>query len=207
VSVGHAGGGHYGGQGGDGGQFVPGSPLSGHHSLSIGNLSNDNMTGTDYQYFNLANLADGLKINMGFRFAILFIAFAGWLYVIYWVRHHEPLANQVIGVNTCNSPTANQDRSIMAAMKNCYVLKTTPDLAPPYVPCPQTVDKPKEFTYPSFTNTNFGQAFDKVDYKIEDRTQLGPGQAISSPIAYPDLINFDQRFGMPVSSHTTIVTR
>jgi hypothetical protein len=192
----NTGGGHQGGHFAQGGE-------SGHHVLSVGDLSNDNMTGTDYQYFNVTNFIDGLRINMGIRFAILFIAFAGWLYVVYWIRHHEPLANQVIGINT---PTANQDRSIIAAMKNSYALKTTSDLASPYVPESPPIDKSVEFTYPSITNNNFVPAPEEFSYKRQDRMPVGPGQAMSSPIVSPDL-NFDQRFGLPVYAHETIVSR
>ncbi len=167
---------------------------SGHPSHHFGNLSNDNMLGGNFQYWNLANFMEGLRINTGIRFAILFIAFAGWLYVIYWVRHHEPFVNQMIGTHSYLAPTAPQDKSIVAAIKKVFPLKTSENMGTLYVPSPEAIEKPKEFiTTDPITASEIPQH--------NDRMIVGPGQAISAPVEY-SRSNFDERFGLPANSQT-----
>ncbi len=170
---------------------------SGHHVLNVGDLSNDNMLGTDYQYWNLKHFAEGLKINTGMRFAILFIAFAGWLYIIYWIRHHEPFANQAIGVQTSLAPTANEDKRMVAAIKNAFPWRTSANMGNLFVPSPQGAQLLEESS-PNNANRN-NQTTNSDSGLLENRFSVGPGQAISAPIVYPKL-NIDQRFGLPTNS-------
>ncbi len=169
------------------GHSVHSASQSGHHNLNIGNLSNGNMLGGNYQYWNLANFMEGLKVNTGIRFAVLFIAFAGWLYVIYWIRHHEPFINQMIGTQTSLAPTAAQDKSMVAAIRNVFPWRTSPSMGELYVPSPEVKKDSREITKMSPTPSY-----------VENRMIFGPGQAISAPLE-STRPNFDDRFGSPVN--------
>lgn len=162
-----------------GGDHSHGSGESHIYHDSAGDLLNYNLLGGDIQYYNFQNLTEGLRISNGIRFSVLFIAFAGWLYIVYFLRHHEPLKHQAIGMSSVSTVTTPQDKSIVASIKNCFPLKTSADFGTLYVPTPE--DTPTENRQPII-----GQ----------------PDQAISAPLTYtsPD---FDERFGYAANSKFT----
>lgn len=153
-----------------------------------GDLLNYNLLGGDIQYYNFQNLIEGLRINNGIRFSILFIAFFGWLYIVYWLRHHEPLKHQAIGMSTVSTVTTPQDKSIIASIKNCFPLKTSADFGTLYVPTPEDTPPENQYMAP------------RIQSKETQPPITGqPGQAISAPLTYTDP-DFDQRFGYAANS-------
>jgi hypothetical protein len=130
-------------------------------------------------------LIDGLRISNGVRFAILFIAFFGWLYVVYWLRHHEPPLNQSADMSSVPSSSAKQDGSMMASIRNAFPFKTSEDSGKLYVPTaePETVQSEYQKT--------------EVSNRISVMPSR-PGAAISAPLNYIDR-DFDQRFGEPIN--------
>jgi len=75
----------------------------------------------------LAELAKGIKITPNFLLAMAFLAFTAWLFVVYWIRRHEPLANQVLGQPRPVAPTARQDLVMMGNSRNALPIKTAPN--------------------------------------------------------------------------------
>lgn len=74
----------------------------------------------------LSELAKGIKITPNFLLAMAFLAFTAWLFVVYWIRRHEPLANQVLGQPRPVAPTARQDLVMMGNSRNALPIKTAP---------------------------------------------------------------------------------
>lgn len=180
MSSGFSGGSH-----GGGGMSGGSGEGSGHHSMGmVGDLQNSNMLGSELQAFSFSTLMDGLKVNSGVRFFALFASFLGWLYVIYWVRHHEPLVNQAIGVYSPQSSTTSDDRTLVAAVKNAFPFRTSGSMGALYVPSPKVPesDKHERAIFPI--------------YGTAAPVQAGPGQAIAAPFSETNQ-GFDERFGNP----------
>ncbi len=149
---------------------------------------NYNPLGSYSDIYKMDYLTEGLKMNHGIRFAILFIAFAGWLYIVYWIRHHDPLKTQAIGVSTVAAPTASQDKSIVSSVRNAFPLKTSQDFGSLYVPSPQPIS----------SDSNNQQPEKPLESQNKTPIKAQPGAALSSPLTYVDQ-GFDQRFGLPVN--------
>ena len=133
--------------------------------------------------YKLEHFTEGLRINNGIRFGVLFIAFFGWLYIVYWVRHHEPLTQQTIGLNAASAPTAAQDKSIVSSVSKAFPFKTSPEFGMLYAPSPQNVNKSSSYIEPNR----------KIPLKLR------AGEALSAPINYVDG-DFDERFGQPTNN-------
>ncbi len=201
MSSGFSGGGHGGGHSGMGANHS-GDGGSGHHSMHIGDLQNSNILGSELQAISFSTLIEGLKVNSGVRFAVLFATFIGWLYVVYWVRHHEPLANQTIGITTIQSSTAAEDRSIVAGIKNAFPFRTCSAMGGLYCPSPKPAEGSLEANNmnqpPSQYQTGIFPEFQQAV-----SAQVGPGQAMSASFSEFSEQGFDQRFGSP--SHQLFV--
>ncbi len=76
----------------------------------------------------------GIKITPNFMFFLLFFGFFCWLFVIYWVRHNEPLANQVLGSPRAHSHKIAADRKLVAGVKNAFPVQTSSKTGEIYVP-------------------------------------------------------------------------
>ncbi len=76
------------------------------------------------QSMKLSNLFAGIHISPNVLFFLMFSAFVGWLFVLYWIRHNEPFANQVLGSNAY-SPTAAADRRMIAGVRSAMPFRTT----------------------------------------------------------------------------------
>lgn len=86
------------------------------------------------QAIKLADLFQGINVTPNVMFLVLFIGFAAWLGVIYWVRHHEPMANQVLGNTGGYSTTAAEDRRLVAGMRYAVPIRTSASTGSVYVP-------------------------------------------------------------------------
>lgn len=78
----------------------------------------------------------GINISANFWLAMMFLGFISWLFVVYWIRHHEPFANQVLGTGAAQSATANYDRRMMAEIREAIPINNSAQGETIYVPDP-----------------------------------------------------------------------
>ncbi len=86
------------------------------------------------QGLKLSDALSGITFSQNFMWFVLFAGFFLWLFVIYWVRHHEPLANQVIGEPKDHAPTAGADRELVAGIKRVLPVRTSDKTGDFFVP-------------------------------------------------------------------------
>lgn len=91
------------------------------------------------QSMKLSNALQGIVITPSVWLLLLFTGFVAWLFVIYWIRHHEPLINAVIGTGAAQSATAGYDRKMMAGIKDAFPVRTRGEL---YCPSPPPIQAP-----------------------------------------------------------------
>jgi len=80
----------------------------------------------------------GITVTANFWMAMMFLGFISWLFVVYWIRHHEPFSNAVLGTGAAQSATASYDRKIMAQMNEACPFRTSRDGGMTYAPEPLT---------------------------------------------------------------------
>ena len=90
------------------------------------------------QGLRIENLIAGINITPNHLLIMLFAAFIGWLGVIYFIRHHEPFANQVLGSSAAYAPTAGADQRLINSSRDALPFKTSASSGIVYVPQPQT---------------------------------------------------------------------
>jgi len=167
---------------------------------NFGQLGNDfastDIMGSDMENISWPALFQGLKVNTGVRFIVVFSTFVCWLYVVYWVRHHEPFINQSMGISAPHSATTAADRSIMA-----HVIKVLPFHSPGikssafYSPKPiERVPLKQSYFTAGAYNESFGQGRATKTYT---GWALNPGPTMAAPLIAPAEQKFDQRFGSP----------
>lgn len=86
------------------------------------------------QGVKIGNVFQGINITPNFLLLLLFSWMVAWLGVIYWIRHHEPLANQVLGSSGAYAPTAVSDRSMLHGLKEVFPVKTSSSTGHIYTP-------------------------------------------------------------------------
>ncbi|SRR5579885_2877033 len=88
------------------------------------------------QAVKLSDVLQGINVTPNVLFLFLFFAFFGWLFVIYWVRHHDPMAHTQIGQSRRwgYASTATVDRQIVAGMRHAVPIRTSPYTGDVYVP-------------------------------------------------------------------------
>jgi hypothetical protein len=86
----------------------------------------------------LSDVLQGINVTPNFLFLLLFLGFTAWLGVVYWVRHHEPLANHVLGTGNgaAQSASAIADRRLVAGIKKTLPIRTSHETGEFYVPIP-----------------------------------------------------------------------
>ena len=82
----------------------------------------------------ISDLFQGVKFTPNFMFFLLFLGFFLWIFVIYWVRHNEPLANQVLGTPKGDRHKTAVDRQLVAGIKNAFPVQTSSSTGEVYVP-------------------------------------------------------------------------
>jgi hypothetical protein len=87
----------------------------------------------------LSDVLQGVKLTPNMLFMMLYASFVSWLFVIYWIRHHEPLANSVLGTAAPGSATAAADRRIIAGTKLAFPARTSEQTGDIYVPGEQNI--------------------------------------------------------------------
>ncbi len=94
----------------------------------------------------LKDMLHGIKFTPNFMFFLLFFGFFLWLFVIYWVRHNEPLADSVLGTPKGNQRKAAADRRLVAGIKNAFPVQTsatTGEIYVPNTPVPTQIAEPR----------------------------------------------------------------
>jgi hypothetical protein len=86
------------------------------------------------QSVKLSDALEGIKVTPNMLFICMFFCFIAWLGVIYWVRHHEPLANSVLGTAAAHCATSAADRQILAGTKYAFPGRTCAEMGDIYVP-------------------------------------------------------------------------
>lgn len=81
--------------------------------------------GASVKGVKLSDMLQGINVTPNFMLAMLFLGFTAWLFVIYWIRHNEPLANQVLGTPQACAPTAYQDRQLVKGLKHALPIRTS----------------------------------------------------------------------------------
>jgi hypothetical protein len=94
------------------------------------------------QSVTLSDALQGLYITPNQLHLLLFLGFIGWLFVIYWIRHHEPLANDVLGMRAVSAQMTAQDRQLLAGTKYAFPESTNSETGDIYVPGVQDVQLP-----------------------------------------------------------------
>lgn len=94
------------------------------------------------QSMKLSHFTKGITISANFWLLMMFMGFTSWLFVVYWIRHHEPLANAVIGTRVVGTPTANYDRRMLAGIREAFPARVSPDGGQIFVPSPKGTPDP-----------------------------------------------------------------
>jgi hypothetical protein len=83
----------------------------------------------------LSHLFEGLHFTTNCWQIVLFLGFIAYLFVIYWIRHHDPLASEVMGNRVMQGDVA--DQRIVDATKVAIPIKSSYDTGSIYVPSSQ----------------------------------------------------------------------
>lgn len=144
----------------------------------------------------LSDAVSGINITPNFLFLLLFVGLTLWLYVVYWIRHNEPLANSVIGTGAAVSATAAADRRIVAGIKKTFPVRTSADSGDIYVPTPHG---------PSWAAPMPPAPVPPMPAPSPAPTPLGSTQYYSQPSSYghvlPAPVPYYSAFGQPDQSH------
>lgn len=132
-----------------------------------------------------SELLQGVKFTPNALFFLLFFGFFMWLFVIYWVRHHEPLANQVLGTPKGDANKAAVDRRLVAGIKNAFPVQTSPSTGEVYVP--GVVVDPSQMASPALSSLPQAPSINSAQY--QQGTVLVPGASFGTSST-----------GMPASS-------
>ena len=112
---------------GDGGGFDSGGFMDG-TVADAGQATGSPLTSSgagSIKGVKLSDMLQGINVTPNFMLAMLFLGFTAWLFVIYWIRHNEPLANQVLGTPQAVAPTAYQDQQIVKGLKHALPIRTS----------------------------------------------------------------------------------
>ncbi len=109
-----------------------------HHHHHAGELSSNPqgsaMWTSAFAGLKFSDLFRGITVTPNMMFLFLFLGFTGWLGVVYWVRHNEPFASQVIGTRTAHAPTGHADRKLVEGIRQALPFRTSPTAGMIYVP-------------------------------------------------------------------------
>jgi hypothetical protein len=132
----------------------------------------------------LSHLFDGLGFSRNFKLLALLSGFVLWLFVVYWIRHHEPLLHEVMGKGIAHSTTADADKVMLNGVKAAFPIKTSSQGYALYQPEVSSSDNAAQHYAQDIApepKTNASSAYANV----------GPGQAISAPTFA------EAKFGLP----------
>jgi hypothetical protein len=88
-----------------------------------------------FQNMKLSHFFHGIHVSTNFSILMAFLFFLGWLFVVYWVRHNEPFADQVLGT-VPQSITSAVDRRLVDGIKQAFPIRLSSDTGAIYEPLP-----------------------------------------------------------------------
>jgi len=83
---------------------------------------------------SLAEAFKGIRVTPNFLYLCLFSGFTLWLFVVYWIRHNEPLANQVLGSGPMHTRSVVDDRRLLNSVKDAMPFRTSATFGDIYTP-------------------------------------------------------------------------
>ncbi|HEY9715701.1 MAG TPA: hypothetical protein V6C72_19660 [Chroococcales cyanobacterium] len=86
-----------------------------------------------------ANLLHGITISANVWWLILFLGYISWLFVLYWIRHHDPFTDATIGTRAPQTATSSYDRRVIDHCRGATPVKTSQSggLGSVFVPIPR----------------------------------------------------------------------
>lgn len=83
---------------------------------------------------SLSEAFKGIRVTPNFLYLCLFSGFTFWLFVVYWIRHNEPLANQVLGTGPMHTRSVVDDRRLLNSVKDAMPFRTSSSFGDIYTP-------------------------------------------------------------------------
>jgi hypothetical protein len=83
---------------------------------------------------SLSEAFKGIRVTPNFLYLCLFSGFTFWLFVVYWIRHNEPLANQVLGTGPMHTRSVVDDRRLLNSVKDAMPFRTSQTFGDIYTP-------------------------------------------------------------------------
>lgn len=83
---------------------------------------------------SLAEAFKGIRVTPNFLYLCLFAGFTFWLFVVYWIRHNEPMANQVLGNSPVHTRHSVDDRRLLNSVKEAMPFRTSSTFGDIYTP-------------------------------------------------------------------------
>ncbi|CAN5735938.1 hypothetical protein BH10CYA1_BH10CYA1_34240 [soil metagenome] len=93
------------------------------------------------QGMKLSHALEGIKVSINVWFFFFYMMCIFWLFLVYWIRHHEPLANGVLGRGAAKYETAAADRRIIDNCRDATPIRTSQNQAC-YAPMPAEFHDP-----------------------------------------------------------------
>ncbi|CAN5346081.1 hypothetical protein BH11CYA1_BH11CYA1_21770 [soil metagenome] len=129
-----------GGGGGDGGGIDHGHDHGdhgdhGHHGHDMGGHPDQSPIWSQaMQGLKLNDFISSIRITPNHLLLFMFAGFTGWLGVIYWIRHHEPMANHMLGSGPAYTSHSQADRLLINGAREALPIKTVAGSGVVYTP-------------------------------------------------------------------------
>ena len=123
-----------GGGGGDGGGIDHGHDHGDHGHDMGGHPDQSPIWSQAMQGLKLDDFINSIRITPNHLLLFMFAAFTGWLGVIYWIRHHEPMANHMLGSGPAYTPHFQADRLLINGAREALPIKTVAGSGQVYTP-------------------------------------------------------------------------
>ncbi|MDR3613520.1 MAG: hypothetical protein P4L53_08130 [Candidatus Obscuribacterales bacterium] len=160
------------------------------------------------QALKVSNIVDGLKFTPAMGMFCLFLGFVSWLFVVYFIRHHEPFANSVLGTMP-QSLGVSTDRRLIDGVKGAMPFKTSKATGDFYTPLPggaqnpaiapaivsQPIVAPAPFASAPIVTSSFGsprnynEASNSQSEPASAFQQYSPQSVVSPPVQNGFVIN------------------
>jgi len=148
---------------------------------------------TALQHMRLSKALEGIHVSNNAGLLILFLGMGIWLFVVYAVRHHDPLAKQITtGANKALSVRRQIDERVVSSMRGALPVHMSSDAGTIFVPGSNSSVSISEEEGLQMNPTP--QLF-QDDLDKQNASSTGPGAASaarSGPFA-------DPRFGSPLN--------
>lgn len=148
-------------------------------------------------------------------FFLFYVMCIFWLFIVYWIRHHEPLANSVLGRGAAKYETAAADRRIIDNCRDATPIRTSQSQAY-YAPMPNQFHDPnaqKAIAAAAFNPATANQPYFAPTQTPPNMTPMANPLAPTSTFAAPsqttsgagtsDMASFynqGSQFGMPITA-------